>query len=129
MSQKTTAKQARAIEALLTCPTMEQAADQAGVNRRTLTRWLDDQAFRAALTAAEDQALDRVARRLLAMADKALDAIENVIDNPVQPGAGNKRLAAQTALDQLSRITELRNLEARLERLEKELIYAPKTTY
>ena len=122
MSHNPTPRQARAIEALLTAPTIDQAAESAGVARRTIYRWLDDAGFRAALSAAEGKNLDRVTRRLLLLADKALNALESVLDDPRQAGAGNKRLAAQAVLDQVVKLRELRNVEQRLASLE-EVVY------
>jgi len=119
MSEKITRNQRKAIAALLEYPTIEQVAEAIGVNPRTVYRWLDDADFRLALSQAEGEALDRVTRRLLILADKAIDAIEHVIDNPQYEGASNKRLAAQAILDQVVKLRELRNIEARLADLEK----------
>jgi len=40
--EKLSRKQEQAIAALLTCPTIEQAAKAAGVGETTLWRWLQD---------------------------------------------------------------------------------------
>lgn len=118
MSQKITPKKNQAILAILEQPTIARAAESAGITPRTIHRWLDDPGFRAALSAAEGENLDRATRRLLRLADKALDALESVLDDPGQNGAGNKRLAAQAMLDQLFKLRELRDVEARLAGLE-----------
>lgn len=118
MSHKLTPKQARGVEALLTLPTVEQAADAAGVNPRTLQRWAQDPGFRAALSSAEGAAIDRAARRLVTLADLAIDALEDVLKHPAQKGATNKRLAAGTILEQIIKLRELRNVEQRLSDLE-----------
>ena len=55
------------------------------------------------------------------LGDKAINAIESVIDHPDQEGASNKRLAAQAILDQLLKLRELRNIETRISDLEKAL--------
>ena len=119
MSQKITRNQRRAIKALLKYPTIEQVAEVIGVSSRTIFRWLDDPGFRLELGQAEGEAIDRITRRLLVLADKALLAIEDILDNPDQDGASNKRLAAQAILDQLLKLRELRNIENRLSDLEK----------
>lgn len=121
MSEKTTKltpKKNKAIAALLEQPTIEAAAEIAGVNPRTIHRWLKDRAFLVGLRDAEGLSIDRTARRLISLADKALEAIEDIIDNPKQPGASNKRLAAQAILDQMLRLRELRNIEGRISDLE-----------
>jgi len=118
MSQKLTVRQKRAITALMETPTLAEAAALAGVNPRTLHRWLDTQAFRAGLSAAEGAAINNVSRRLVQLGDKAVDALESVLDNPNQKGAGNKRLAAQAILDNLLKLRELRSIEERIANLE-----------
>ena len=122
MSEKLSRNQVRAINALLQYPTIDQVAEVIGVNPRTVFRWLDDPGFRLELGQAEGEAIDRITRRLLVLADKALLAIEDILDNPDQDGASNKRLAAQAILDQLLKLRELRNIENRLTDLEKAVL-------
>src|SRR5262249_54841350 len=69
-------KQEQAIAALLTEPTVEQAAVKAGVKYPTLKSWLARPAFRDAYAAARRQILDRTVARLLALTGKALDTLE-----------------------------------------------------
>ena len=52
MSQNVTPKQAKAIVALGNGQTVQQAAELAGVQRRTVQRWLTDPTFRAAVARA-----------------------------------------------------------------------------
>ncbi len=104
MSQKKiTRNQKRAIKALLQYPTIDQVAEAIGVNSRTIHRWLNEPGFRLALSQAEGEAIDQVARRLLVLGDKAIDAIEDVLDCPDQEGASNKRLAALCCMLTLTR--------------------------
>jgi hypothetical protein len=117
-TKKLTSRQTRAIDALISEPTIEQAAERAGVTRKTIYRWLQYPGFRAELTAAESAAIDKSCRRLIAMADKAITALDDVLDNPSQNGAGNKRLAAAAIIDIFMRLRELRNIENRLSELE-----------
>jgi len=114
-----TRNQTRAIKALMEYPTIDQVAEAIGVNPRTVFRWLDDPGFKVELSQAEGRSLDKIARRLLMLGNKAIDAIEDIIDDPDQPGATNKRLSAQAILDQVVKLRELRNIEARLADLEK----------
>ena len=62
--------------------------------------------------------IDRVARRLVVLADRAVDALESVLTNPGQDGAGNKRLSAGTILDNLLKLRSMHSLEERLAALE-----------
>lgn len=111
--------QSKAITALLVHSTIEQAAEAANLTPRTIHRYLDDAEFRAALSQAEGAAIDLATRRLLRLGDKAIDALESVLDNPAQKGAGNKRLAAQAILDHLLKLRELRSVEQRISELER----------
>ena len=118
MSDNLTRNQVKAIKALLEYPTIEKAAAAIGVNPRTIGRWLDDRSFRAELSRAEGEALDRVTRKLLYLGDHAVNALASVLQEPNQRGASNKRLAAQTILTQLLKLRELRNIEERIADLE-----------
>ena len=118
MSQKLTRNQTRAIKALMQYPTVDQVAAEIGVNPRTIHRWLDNPDFRRELASSEGASLDRVTRRLLMLSDKAINAIEDIIDDPGQKGASNKRLASQAILDQVVKLRELRSVEQRISDLE-----------
>lgn len=114
------AKQARAITALLQAKRVEDAAKAAGVGERTLSRWLTDPTFRAALTHAEDAAIDTAVRKLLLLQDAGLGVIASILAD--RAAAPTVRLrAAALALDGLLRLRELRDVESRLAALENRL--------
>lgn len=73
-----TAKQKRAITALLTERTTRDAAKAAKVSESTLWRWLADPEFRAELTRQEGTVIDQVTRGLLTMQEKALEELADV---------------------------------------------------
>jgi AcrR family transcriptional regulator len=124
MSQKKlTHRQKRAITALLEKPTIGEAASLTGVNPRTIYRWFGSPEFRAGLAAAEGDLIDQATRRLVALGNKAVDALADILANPAQRGASNKRLAAVAVLDNLLKLRELRTIETRLEELEKAVYY------
>lgn len=115
-----TQQQQRAINALLVSPSLTAAAKSTGVARKTLYRWMEDPAFRAALDAAESEVLDGVSRRLLALAEKAADKLDALLDS----SNDNVRLrAASVTLDILMRLRELRDVERRLTELERMMIH------
>lgn len=118
MSQKLTINQVRAITALLEYPKIQDAAAAIGVNRKTITRWLDQEAFRSALHQAEGLAIDEASRKLLVLSNAAIAALYDVLKRPEQRGATNKRLAAVAILDQLQRLRERHTTEERLSALE-----------
>jgi AcrR family transcriptional regulator len=110
--------QTKAIKALLENKTIGGAAEACGLNPRTINRYFGDPQFKTALSAAESEAINKVTRRLIVLADKALDGLESVLDQPAQRGAGNKRLAAQALLDQLVRLRNYHDIEQRITALE-----------
>jgi phage terminase small subunit len=80
-----TPKQRKAIESLLATGNVAEAARAAGVARQSLYRWLADPDFAKALRAAEQIALEGLARSLLRLGDKATAAIEAALDDQAAP--------------------------------------------
>ena len=116
-----TAAQRRAIEALLSEPSIEAAAEASGVGRRTLHRWLaDDVAFTAALRAAQDRAIDAAVSRLAGSAGDAVDVLVSIANDKAERGA-TRVSAARALLDGVLRMVELRDLASRVASLESRL--------
>jgi len=112
-----TVRQQKAISTLLSSKTIEQAAKQAGVSRKTLYTWLRAPDFKAALSEATGEVLENAVRRLTALTSKAIDTLESVIDNPKTNTASRIR-AATAILDTVLKIRELTVLESELRALE-----------
>jgi flagellar motility protein MotE (MotC chaperone) len=112
-----TTRQQRTIAALLAARNVREAAKQVKVPERTVYTWLAEPAFRAALYAAEGHLIDAATRRLLHHQDVALTVILTIMANPDNP-AGVRLRAAQSVLEQLLKLRELRNIEQRLTALE-----------
>ncbi|GJQ37497.1 MAG: hypothetical protein JETCAE01_35070 [Anaerolineaceae bacterium] len=74
-----TAKQSKAISALLTSRTIGEAATSAGVAERTLYTWLKRADFRGALREAQNELLDTTTRRLANGQTAELDTMEKLI--------------------------------------------------
>ena len=81
-------RQAAAL-ALLAGRTPAEAGRQAGASRRTVYRWVQEPAFRAALAEAQAELCEAVSARLMAVADDAVLCIERRIRE------GDGRLALQ----------------------------------
>ena len=111
-------KQVRAVQALLSAKNVAEAAAATGLGERTLHRWLTEDAFRAALAAAEAELLDAATRRLLHLQGAAIDTFETVLDSE-EASAALKLRAAQAVLDNLLRLREVHSLEQRLLELER----------
>lgn len=110
-----TPAQQRGIEALLACSTISAAAEQAGVNRSTLYRWLQDETFCNVLQQSQSDAVAAVGRRMATLAAKALDTL-NVAMDDVDPKVAVS--AASTVLRQFAPITALADLDRRLRAIE-----------
>ena len=113
-----TGKQSKALAALLSEKNITAAAELAGVSPRTLFRWLADADFKAALLEAENDAIDVATRRLIGLQGAAIDTLqETLTDRKALPGI--RMRAAQSILDFLMRLRDLRNVEKRLSALEE----------
>lgn len=111
-----TPRQQRAIAAILTARSLPDAALVANISLRTLRRWFNDSAFRAALLEAEGSAIDQATRRLLTLQAPAIEVLESTMAEGVNPAV--RLRAAQSVLDYLLKLRELRNVEERLSALE-----------
>ena len=115
------AAQRRAIEALLSEPSIEAAAEVSGVGRRTLHRWLaEDATFTAALRTAQDRAIDAAVSRLAGGAGDAADVLISIANDDAERGA-TRVSAARALLDSVLRMVELRDLASRVSSLESRL--------
>lgn len=106
-----------AIEQLLLTGNISKAATAAGVNRKTIYEWLKQDTFKLALKEAEAEAMDNLSRRLVALADKAAEALEKVLENK-RSNVNHRLKASSIVLANLLKIRELVDLEARVLALE-----------
>ena len=109
--------QLKALEALLTHGNVSEAARAAGVTRKTLYRWLEQEAFSSQLRAAEQMALDGIARSLMRLGNKALAALEEALDDELA-GHALKQKVASTVLSHYPYLRESGAVEARIAALE-----------
>lgn len=124
MSEKTdnlTAKQRRALDALLSGLTKAQAAAAAGVTVRTLARWRADDAFDDALRDATHAATRDAAVRLAGMMDKSLTVIGGMLDDDDTTASVRLRAALAT-IDAHLRLLEVTDVLERLEALESVVV-------
>ena len=113
-------KQWRCVRALLTRPTVAQAAVDCALSEATIYRWLATPAFRAALAQAEGEAVAAAGRKLVALAESALDTVAAVMTDPQAPDAVRVR-AAEVVLNNLMKFREVIAFETRLADLEREV--------
>lgn len=118
VNENLTPKQRKAIAALISEPTQKKAAELAGVNEKTIIRWMAEGDFKAALREAESAAIDAATRRLIGLESLATKALRDVLTEPkIAPGV--KVRAARSVLDYLLKLRELRTIEERLTELEE----------
>jgi hypothetical protein len=115
--QKLTRKQEEFIAALLVCPTVTQAAKQAGISEATSSRWRKDEAFAEAYRQARRQALDGVLSFLEQSMVGAVATLRTVMLAAETPAATKVR-AALGLLELGLRASMLEDQEARLAALE-----------
>lgn len=110
-------QQQRAIRAMLTARTVEDAAKAADVSRATLHRWLADATFCAELRHAETEALTAVTRRLISLALDAAQVLDDILNEPSSKKADQLR-AADIALSKVLQLRQLSDHESRLAAIE-----------
>ena len=108
----------KAIVALLSNPTQVAASKQCGVPLRTLQTWLNDPGFFNALIAEFNQINTAKITYLMSIQTDAIRALEDVMNHPAQPGAANKRKAAQDILRFGERCHQFVIIESRIKRME-----------
>jgi len=112
--------QTRALAALLTERDVAAAARAADVGERTLHRWLrHNEAFIAALQAAQAEALAAALRRLTGLTGDALATVADIMRNG--ESEANRLRAAALALEMYCRLRELSELDARVTALEERM--------
>jgi transposase-like protein len=80
-SEQLTAPQVKAVEALLTKPTIKAAAKACGVPYTTLRRWMRNLDFKAALAEAQGETLAQTLRGLAALSAHALEKLAKLVDS------------------------------------------------
>ncbi len=113
--EKRSRKREHAIAALLTAPSLGEAARLADIGEATLRRWLREPDFAAAYRAARRQALEAVIGRLQHSAAAAVETLER---NLTASAESVQVRAAQILLEQAFKGVELMDLAERVEALE-----------
>ena len=112
-----TARQEGAIAALLVQPTIEKAAQAAGVGERTLFRWLKEPAFAAAYREARRQQFAHAVSLAVRYAPASVNGLARIANDASASHAA--RVTAHVAVLKFSRESiELDELVARIEALE-----------
>jgi len=106
----------RAIVALLSASSVERAAKTAGMSRATLLRWMQDEGFKAELTAARRALVTEAISRLQVMLTDATATLHALLTCK----APTVRLGAARALVEFAfRAKDAEDFESRLSALEQ----------
>lgn len=112
-----TGKQRQLVQGLLVHGEVTAACKAAGVSRTTAYRWMGQPAFTAALRVADREVLTATSRRLARLGVKAVEVLEETLDDPEAPAAVRVR-AADAVLTKLLQIRDAVDLDERLTALE-----------
>ena len=120
-----TRKKEKAIAALLTTDTVEQAASVAGIAESTLYRWLKEPVFLEQYRKARKAAVDQAISTLQERANKAARALVDIAEDKEMPPS-TRVAAAREILQTSIRGIERDDFERRLEELERMVIRGEK---
>jgi len=118
--QKFSAKQQKALTALLAGASQAEAAEAANVNIRTVQRWLTDDHFSQAVGDAVGPAVSLAVARLASLADLAINVMAETMAK--ETATTSQRLRASNfALSHLLKLGEYSDVIARIDALESRL--------
>jgi hypothetical protein len=116
-----TAKQERALVALLNCGTIKEASEECRVNETTLWRWLQLEEFQVRYRAARRQVVEHAIAQMQQDCSAAAKTLRTVADDASAP-ASSRVAAARAIIENAIKGVELGDLEDRIKRLEETLI-------
>lgn len=107
-----------AIAALLTAPTIAEAAAAVGVHEQTLWRWLQDPEFQSRYREAKREAVSQAVARLQQVSGEAVDTLRGImVDTEAKDAA--RVTAAKAVLEMAFKAVEAEDLVSRIEALER----------
>lgn len=118
MAKRETISDEIVISALLSCPTLEAAAQQCKLSIRQLYERRQNPDFVRKLTEAQDEALATTTRFLQKATGSAANVLVDIAESPGRP-AQVRISAARAVLDMAVKYTEAVDVQARLEALER----------
>lgn len=113
-----TPKQQKALLALLTTPTREQAAAAAGITSKTLRGYLADPEFQAEYKKAFAALVEDATRQAQLAVAPALSTLREIVEDTGE-NAQARISAARSVLEYSIKLTETTDILSRLDELEK----------
>jgi hypothetical protein len=115
--EKLSRKQDQAITALVTCPSITEAAAHCELAEVTLRRWLKQDGFQAAYREARRAVVQHAIVQVQRATGEAVETLRNIMQDADAP-ASARASAAKTILDTAIKAIELEDLEQRIVALE-----------
>lgn len=119
MAKRETISDAIIISALLSCPTLEAAAQQCKLSIRQLYERRQNPDFVRKLTEAQTETLATTTRYLQYATGSAANVLVDIAESPGRP-AQVRISAARTILEQATKFTEIVDVQGRLDALERQ---------
>lgn len=116
--EKLNAKQAAALSALLSSPSVAEAAKKAGVGERTIWRYLSDPAFADEYRTARREVTQHTIMRLQARSSEAAEILFSIAKDKKAP-ASSRVSAARAIIEQAFDGTKTTELIERVDALQK----------
>lgn len=117
------AKRQKALSALLSQPTVADAAKKSKLSEATLFRYLSEEDFRAAYRRARAEVVNHAITQLQRDAATASRTLREICEDKTAPATARVS-AAKTILDGAVKAVEIQDLAARLEEVERRLAEA-----
>lgn len=108
------AKKQKALAALLSSPTKEAAAKKAGINTKTLRRYLQDEAFSSAYKKAAGDMVEDATRQLQQSLTSAITRLRCIVSSR-EEASSNQIAAAKILLDYSLKFVEFNDILKLLE--------------
>lgn len=115
------ASKEKALAALLTCNTVEDAARRAGLSAKTLYTYLQDEAFKQRYEDGKAGLLKEATEMMQRNLHPTIAALRDVIDSEDTP-PGVRVQACRAMLDYTLKLTEVNDLDERLKALEGTMV-------
>lgn len=116
--EKRSRKKEAALVALISEPTLKEAAKKAGIGEATLWRWLQDPEFQEKYRTARRQAVSQSITQLQKISSEAVETLREVMNSKETPPA-SRVTAAKAVLEMAIKAVEVEDLAVRIEALEK----------
>ena len=118
MNEQLTFRQQRAVESLIVCTSIRNAAKHGQLSERTLYRWLQEDECQSAVRRARQLSLTQLATHMQHMADRAVGTLSEVMEDK-KATAASRVSAAYCSMEMYYKASTLEDITERLMTMEK----------